>query len=370
MIPPYNRAKMRKETEQYRALVRGEQPERTACNIVLYGQAATLHGRTINEFYTKPKMGAQMLSSACHSYGLAFMPSGGTWTYGVPYCEDYGGEVKWPTGNAGAPGITKHPFSKPEEIEEFEPHSPEEMEKGPTITRHWEAMDETERILGRPLFQAWTNSIEPFVIASFWFGPENLLLWVNKEPDLLKKLMSKTVEVLVTANELTANRYGEAALLLASLLANYQTMSPQNCWDFSLRYTKELIERSLKAGAGPTAWFHQCGDHEGDCKLHADLPLPKGSIMHPTYWGLKPSPLSETRKMFEDKWIIQGNVDTASFLNKTPAEIYLESKQQVEEGKDCRKGFIAGIGCEMPPFAPFANVEAFLRAVWDHGKLR
>jgi uroporphyrinogen-III decarboxylase len=92
--------------------------------------------------------------------------------------------------------------------------------------------------------------------------------------------------------------------------------------------------------------------------------------MHPTYWGLNPAPLCETRKMFEDKWIVMGNVDTASFLNKNPAQIYEESKAQVDEGKNFKNGFIAGIGCEMPPFATYVNVEAFTRAVSDHGKLK
>ncbi len=116
--------------------------------------------------------------------------------------------------------------------------------------------------------------------------------------------------------------------------------------------------------------YHQCGDHEGDCKLHADLPLPKGTIMHPSYWGLNPAPLSETRKIFEDKCMIMGNVDTASFLNKTPAEIYKETAAQIEIGKTFKHGFIAGIGCEMPPYTNPANVEAFLRAVRDFGKMR
>ena len=369
MIPPFDREKNRNDTEQCLALLRGEQPDRIVGNPLVMGQSAFLHGKTINDYYTKPKMGSQMLLNACNFYGIPLMPIASTWAYGTPWCEDYGGEVKWPTGNAGAPGIAKHPFSKPEEIDSFEPLTPEELSRGPTYAKLWVAMEETQKILG-PSFQAWGCPYEPYVIASYWFGPENMLLWVNTEPKLLKDLMSKTVEFLVTANELAAKKYGNANLIVASLLANSQTMSPQQCWDFSLSYTKEMVNKSLKAGAGPIVWYHQCGDHEGDCKLHADLPLPKGAIMHPTYWGLKPAPLSETRKMFENKCPVMGNIDTADFLNNSPNEIYSETKKQIEEGKTFKKGFIAGIGCEMPPFAPYANVEAFMRGVRDNGRLR
>ena len=370
MIPPFDREKAKKETEQYLALADGAQPDRIVANPLVMGQSALLHGKTINDWYTKPKIGAQMLLNAVTCYNVPLLPIASTWAYGTAWCEDYGGEVKWPTGNAGAPGIAKHPYSKPEEVDSFQAQTPEEISKGPTYAKLWEAMEVTKKTLG-PLFNGWGCPYEPFVIASYWFGPEQMLLWVNREPKLLKDLVSKTVEFLVNANELAARKYGGANLIVASLLANSQTMSPQNCWDFSLRYTKEMVEKSLKAGAGPIVWYHQCGDHEGDCKLHADLPLPKGSIMHPTYWGLKPAPLAETAKIFGSKCIVMGNVDTASFLNKTSSEIYEESKQQVEQGKSSgfKKGFIAGIGCEMPPYAPYANVEAFMRAVREHGKL-
>lgn len=208
-----------------------------------------------------------------------------------------------------------------------------------------------------------------FVIAAYWVSPEKLFIWVHKRPELAHKMLRKAVEHSVNVNTIVAKKYGSAFIITASLLANSSTMTPKQCREFNIVYLKEMIERSLKAGAGPGIWYHLCGDHEYDWPLHEDVPITPATIMHVAYEGLKPADLTKVIKVFGNKCALFGNVHTTLMLRGTPKEVYEEAKRQVLTYKESPKGFILGCACECPSFSPPANVQAFMRAAKDFGKL-
>jgi len=242
------------------------------------------------------------------------------------------------------------------------------MTKGPTMTRHWEALSTLEKMLG-PAFGPYSFVYEMFVVGSYWVGPENLFMWVHQEPELVKKLMRKVVEHSQIANELVVKKYGKSMIICASLLANSSTMSPPQCREFNIVYLKDMLEKSIKAGAGPVL-YHLCGDHGQDYQLHEDCPTPQGSIMHVAYDGLKPANLNEVAKIFGNRCCLLGNTDTALMQRGTPAQVYENAKKDVLAYKHIKKGFMAGCACECPPFAPPANVQAWMRANKEFGSMK
>jgi len=356
---------IKREGSPIQAMFSGQPYDRIGGNPFVIGHAAMIHGKTLYDLYTNPKLGVEMLVNASRFYNTAPMLM---WLYAVYWNEDYGGELKWPVGRMSAPGIIKYPAMTPEAAEKIQPLSAEEMTKGPTMKKHWEALDTAQKILG-PAFTPWQFVYEMFVVGAYWVSPENLLMWVHKEPSLVKDIMRKVVEHSVTANKLVADKYGSATIITASLLANSSTMSPAQCREFNIVYLKDMMEKSLKAGAGPGALYHLCGDHGQDYQLHHDVPTPPGTIMHVAYDGLQPANLCEVAKIFENKCALLGNMDTSLMFRGTPKQVYEASKDQVLRYKNFKKGFIAGLACECPPFAKPANVEAFMRAVHDHGKI-
>ncbi len=135
------------------------------------------------------------------------------------------------------------------------------------------------------------------------------------------------------------------------------------------KYCKEMVEKSIKAGAGQGVFYHLCGDHGKDWPLHEDVPTPPGSLMHVAYDGLKPADLTKVAEVFGNRCALLGNVDTALIQRGTPNQVYEEAKRHVLAYKDFEKGFVAGLACECPPLAPPANVMAFMRANKEFGVL-
>jgi len=65
--------------------------------------------------------------------------------------------------------------------------------------------------------------------------------------------------------------------------------------------------------------------------------------------------------------IILGNINPAIVQNSTVDEVYRLTKQIIEHGKNCSRGYIFSTGCDLPPRAPAENVMAMTRATEDAG---
>jgi len=364
MMAPLKQEWLEVEGGNLQRMLGGAGHDHVPINPFIIGHAAPLHGKTVYEYYTEPALGVEMTISAAQFYDAAPMTM---WLYAIYWAEDYGAVLKWPEARMSAPAISEYPAETPELAEQIEPLSPEEMTKGPTMTRHWEALEAYKKIMG-PAFTPYQFVYEMFVNVAYWVGPENLLMWVHSEPELVKDLMGKVVEHSVTANELVVKEYGGAMIIASSLLANSSTLAPETCREFNIVYLKDMVEKSIKKGAGPVL-YHLCGDHGEDYPLHHDVPTPQGSVMHVAYDGQKPADLCKVAEVFEDKCCLLGNTDTIPIHIGTPEQNYETAKRETQAYKNFKNGFIAGLACECPTFAPPANVQAWIRGVKEEGEL-
>ena len=65
----------------------------------------------------------------------------------------------------------------------------------------------------------------------------------------------------------------------------------------------------------------------------------------------------------KDAWIM-GNVDPAGELaNGTPESVRTATLKLMEESCPDNPNFIVSSGCDIPPHAPWANIDAFFAAV-------
>lgn len=363
-IPPMDREWMGKSLQEFMPILQGQRGKRVLANPFVAGHSAMLHNKTLYDYYTNPEFGCEINLNAFQFYDTVPMLM---WIYAVYWCDDFGGKIKWPVGRMSAPAIIDYPYTTPELAEKYEVVSAEELYKGPTWSKHGVALEAAKKLLG-PAFGPWSFVYEMFVRVAYLVSPEKALLWVHKHPELVHKLLRKVVDQSVIMNKMVSDKYGSAAIITASLLANSGTMSPKQCDEFNIRYCKEMVEKSLKAGAGPSVLYHLCGDHGKDWPLHADLPSTPPSIMHVAYDGLKPADLTKVSEKFGDKFILLGNMDTALMQRGTPNQVYEESKRMVIKYKPIPR-YLHGLACECPPFAPPANVMAFMKAAKDHGKI-
>lgn len=358
-----------RELANIRAMYRGEDYDHVPINPVTVGYASVANGHTLHDFYTKPEEAVRWQFELAGRYGTVPVLN---WSYAVYWNEDYGGTIKMPTGRMSAPGILTYPATTPEAVDKLEPLSPEELTKGPTMAMHIRGLKATESFLGKA-YTPWQFIYEPFVIGSFWVSPENMLMWVFQEPDLVHSLMRKVVEHEVNACQAVSDLYPGKPFqtLCATLLANSSTMSVDQCKEFATDYLKMALERIVKIGGGSTGIsYHQCGDHADDYHLCADMPFPEGSVMHVAYDGLEPFDLFKAAKVYENKCALLGNFDTALAFRGKPQQIYEAAKDQVEKCKHFKKGFIAGMACECPPMIPAENFEAFIKGSQDGGSMK
>ena len=369
MLLPVNKRWLETVAGRYNPLAfsLGETPDRIPVDPLLsMGHAANIFGVPRPDLYTDPELGVRLVLAANEFYGAdAFT----FWVHTAFWCEDYGGKIKLPTGYAEAPYIVEHPLKTREDIEKLEVKDVDEISKGPTMTKIWKALETAEKLLGR-FFTPWASPYPPYELARVWLGSDKLLLWTIREPKLVHKLLRKVVEH--QTNHITAvlRKYGRCSLgSLGSVFACSETISPEQFKEFQIPYQKETVSRALKAGAGPGIFYHLCGDHSLDWRLHEDLPLTSNTKMHVCYDGKKPMDLTEVIRVFGKKCIIQGNVPTELMLFGTPKQVYEEAKRQVIAYKSSPKGFVLSITCGMPPETPPVNVHALIRAAVDHGKL-
>lgn len=355
---------LKERMERSTAFFRGEVPDRIPAAPMCMGQAAILHGYTLYDYYTKPEMGVEWLIHAGQMFDAEILPM---WLYATYWVEDYGGTLKMPVGRMAAPAMIEPACKTLEDAENLEVLDLKELSKGPTMQRHWKALETAEKLLG-PYFAPWSFPYEVFIQVAYWVGPERAVLLVKKDPKLLHRLLKKAVEHCVNVNTLVAEKYGSAFIMCSSLLAS-NTLSREQNIEFNITYLKDMLEKSLDNGAGPGIMYHLCGDHKVDWDLHKDMPMTPATLMHVAYDGKQPMDINKVMSVFGDKCAILGNVDTALMQLGTPKEVYDATKAQVLAGKESPKGFMAGNACEIPPFAPAANTYAFVKAVKDHGKL-
>lgn len=146
--------------------------------------AATDHGRSIYEYYTEQEKAIAWQLDTARKYAITPYLN---WNFSVYWSEDYGGTIRMPTGLMAAPAILTYPADTVEKADKIEPLSPEELLKGPTMERHVRGLKAVEAYSGKG-YKPWQFIYEPFAIASFWVSPENLLMWVMQEPELVHSI--------------------------------------------------------------------------------------------------------------------------------------------------------------------------------------
>ncbi len=100
------------------------------------------------------------------------------------------------------------------------------------------------------------------------------------------------------------------------------------------------------------------------------MPFQTGSLIHVAYDGLESFDLTKAAKVYENKVALLGNTDTALAFSGTPKQIYERAYAETMKYKHFKKGFVAGLACEWPPFTSAANLQAWVQGSTDAGKMK
>lgn len=211
-----------------------------------------------------------------------------------------------------------------------------------------------ELITDRPVF---AGVIGPFSLAGRLMGVSEIMLNCYDEEDMVHTVMRKATDFL-KKYILAYKEAGAVGVVMAEPLTGI--MSPALAEEFSAPYVKEIIEAVQTEDFGVV--YHNCG-----ASVEAMLPFlyDQGAVAY--HFGDAVDLGSILAKTPEDI-VVMGNISPVfEFKDGTPESIRKAVLDQMEALKDF-KNYIPSSGCDIPPKASWANIDAYFQAVGEAAK--
>ena len=193
--------------------------------------------------------------------------------------------------------------------------------------------------------------IGPFSLAARLVGVSEALELTLADPELMHTLLEKSATFL--AGYLRAFKAaGARGVIMAEPAAGL--LSPRGLSSFSSAYV-----RSIAAEVNDptfTIVLHNCAAK----LLH--LPAIRETGLKTFHFGA-PMDLAGALKQAPPDTVICGNLDpTSVFVQLTPAQVETRTGECLQTAS-AHRNFVISSGCDLPPNAPLANLDAFYRAV-------
>ncbi|MBR2131920.1 MAG: uroporphyrinogen decarboxylase family protein [Oscillospiraceae bacterium] len=206
-----------------------------------------------------------------------------------------------------------------------------------------------ELITDRPVL---AGMIGPFSLAARLLDVTEIMMDCYDEPDMVHTVLEKTTAFLIEYAK-AYKAIGAHGIMMAEPVAGM--LSPMLEEEFSAPYVKQIVDAVQDDEFAVI--YHNCGDN---VIRMIDSILTTGSMAY--HFG-NSIDMAEMLTHIPADTVAMGNVDPAGqFLGGTP-----ESMRAVTLGvmeKCCSyPNFVISSGCDIPPIAPWANIDAFFEAV-------
>jgi uroporphyrinogen decarboxylase len=214
---------------------------------------------------------------------------------------------------------------------------------------HLEAVRLLSKLPGAP--RVLGGCIGPFSLAARLVGVSEAMELTVTEPELIHILLEKATMFLTTYARAFQDA-GASGIIMAEPAAGL--LSPRALAVFSSAYVRRISE--AVEGNGFSILLHNCA-----AKL-VHLPAVLESGLKAFHFGAPMDIAVALRKVPEDV-VLCGNLDpTAVFVQMRPAEI-AEKVSALLAATRAHRNFVLSSGCDVPPGAPLANLDAFHAAI-------
>lgn len=243
------------------------------------------------------------------------------------------------------PTVVKRIIEDLEDAEKLEIPKPGTARTAEYITAVGEAK---RQITDRPVF---AGAIGPFSLAGRLLDMTEIMVLSLIEPETVRAVLEKTAKfVAAYAKEL--KKAGADGIIFAEPAAGL--LSPELNRDFSAGYLKRITGEIKDENFAVI--YHNCGN---------TVPL-IGDILNIGADGLhlgNAVKLHEILPLVPPDTAVFGNIDPAGhFKNGTPESVR-EKTFEVLEQCGGYKNYIPSSGCDIPPYAPLENIDAFFETV-------
>lgn len=205
-----------------------------------------------------------------------------------------------------------------------------------------------ERISDRPVF---AGAIGPYSLAGRLLDVTEVMILCYEEPDMVHTVMEKTTEFLISYIK-AYKELGLHGVLLAEPLTGM--LSPDLAAEFSAPYVKRIVDAVQDDHF--LVIYHNCGNN---VVYMADSIVSTGAGAY--HFG-NAICLADMMPKVPENCIVFGNVDPAGVIAGSSPERVMEETERVMEQCSRWKNFCISSGCDIPPHAPWENIDAFFAA--------
>ena len=202
-----------------------------------------------------------------------------------------------------------------------------------------------------------SGCIGPFSLAARLTGVSEAMELTATEPELMHLLLEKSTAFL--ASYVRAFRAaGACGVIMAEPAAGL--LSPRSLATYSSAYIWRLAAEA--GGDGFTVLLHNCA-----AKL-VHLPAILETGLTTFHFGAPMDLLSALQRVSPEV-VLCGNLDpTAVFVQMSPAEVRARTTRLLEDTV-AHRNLVVSSGCDVPPNAPLAALDAFYEALAAAGPL-
>jgi len=348
--------------ERVEALLRREKPDRVPNWPFSARGFAAIHTKlSIADAYNNPKKSLEAQRKVARDFNWVCGPRIGYAAYGG---WEFGGEVKWPSGQwAQAPSVIRFPVETLEEAMKIE--APKDVSKVGMVPLMKEFFDlsSKDKFDNEP-FNVMFQIGGPFNTAAMICSPEKLCKWVIKKPDVAHHLVQIATDHMVDLSKYFSGLYGTKGVIAFSgeAVGTNDLISAKQFEEFVMPYFRDAHKKILAMGF-KYIYSHLCGEQNQNLPFWAQIPFGDPgfvSIGHEVE-------LAAAGKFFP-KDIIVGNLEPAIIQVRTPEEVYEAAMKNIIDGMTkCPGGYIFSPGCETGPKTSAESVMAIGRAIDDVG---
>lgn len=238
--------------------------------------------------------------------------------------------------------------------------TPEDAEKLPTpqvgdgrTGIYVEAIEKACRLIqDRPVF---AGVIGPYSLASRLMDVSETMIHCYMEPEMVHATLEKATDFLIRYIR-AYQAVGANGVVIAEPAAGL--LSPELCQEFSSEYIKRIVD----AVQDPEfiVIYHNCGGA-------IDRLVPQ--ILHTgaaAYHFGNAVPMEKMLRQMPSDILVMGNVDPVGTLRNGTPESVRARTLEIMETCCAYPNFLISSGCDIPPSAPWNNLDAFFAAVAEY----
>lgn len=207
-----------------------------------------------------------------------------------------------------------------------------------------------QHIKDRPVF---AGCIGPYSLAGRLYDMSEMMMLIYLNPQAAQLLLRKCTD-FITRYCMALKATGVSGVMMAEPAAGL--LSNEDCKQYSSLFIKEIIEKVEDEHF--TIVLHNCGN-TGNC---TEAMIASGASAY--HFGNKIDMVDVLKQMPSDA-LVMGNLDPVSVFKASSPETIKKVTLELLEATRSYPNFVLSSGCDIPPYTPFENIEAFYEALHE-----